>query len=1015
MPTGSALAAFNLKQLVGFQDIGLRGIAAIRASHVEATQARWDVDGVFNTKLTLNANGANVVQVSGTSKATDGLGHVLQISAAYKNQAQFQNTNAIVYHVGFMYAEIPSGLRINPRTGKPQFDRYVEEVGFAAAPSSVTDNGNGTITFNVNSVTEAGVTNAGRLVRVYKVVPADGALTFAMALEECTVTFGANNTITTVGKFGQTTVSTTAGDYIVVCMGPRVARNTDLSLVSGVVYVGTVTGNGGTPGTFSNANQTLLKTFVDATQVAYTPAGWLAPGATNVQLALDALVNGLQASTPSGALSGANRVGVYAPDWTSVANGGIGNVADANFTTSSTVKDLGLALDRAVARRWSWFVKNDGTFSNADDATGTSITNTMAGRPMWVRTLNNAATTPYTWGSDTSGTALSNYMVGEFADITQANPHLRFTRLNQASGARAVSGNKWERLWLDAAPSASYRFGGTAQRSGLMAQLCGFNGGALLIDCCAATSNQDWGFNFRNGIVVPKDETTKAYGASVRFGLSTGAFLWSVWENMLVIGPSPTQTSPAGGCFSLYIDNTVTGALNAATVAAQSRPFVFRDTVFINQRATDTTVFQSISNHPAVFENCRFFGFVGHAAGAAVLAGAQANITMRDCIIFDPEGQCIDFGPSNGISGLIENCTFVAGFGSTATIANPSPAVFCGDAFGLTILNSRIIIHNAVNRTNAGAPTNPMVKAIGTSIGGLMVVKGLLIKIEGTAGNFGNNYIFSSEPSNGQHNRIILEDVAIDCGANQPVSTATNPLVVIAAGSNATIDTRVSRISLNNIGVPVTTDFTQPLMQLSGIVADGVTIGIPIAGAGTARYDSALKIGGGSKVRNVNIVNAPSARVITAPISITGDGNTLEGIVRPLNPFISSGTPTAQLIYCIGNFNKIGSFQLSASNAASGAIVIDGRDNELHDVFLDTTTGASNQPAVQFLGATNRRNRCLDSTFHYNGTTFGAVTLTGPDCLLDSCCAYRSAGAVAAFANAGAGSVTGSTITSTTL
>lgn len=1002
-----------MKQLVGFQDIGVRGMAALRANHVEATQARWDVDGVFNTKLTLSAPGASQVQINGTSKATDGLGHVMAISAAYKNVAQFQNTNAIVYHVGFMYAELPSGLRINPRTGKPQFDRYTEEVGFAAAPTSVTDNGNGTITFNVNSVTESGVSNAGRLVRVYKVVPADGALTFAMALEECTVAFGAANTITTVGKFGQTTVSTTAGDYIVVCMGPRVARNTDLSTVSGVVYVGTVTGNGGTPVTFSNTNQTLLKTFTDASQVTYTPAGWLAPGATNVQLALDALVNGLQASTPSGILSGAQRVGVYAPDYAAVSGGGIGNVADSTFTTSATVRDLGMAVDRAIKRRWTFWAKNDGTFSDADDATGTSITNSMTGRPMWVRTLNNAATTPYTWGSDTSSTALSNYMLGEFGDITQANPHLRFTRLNQAASQRAVSGNKWERLWLDASPGGYYRLGGSAQRSGLLAQICGFNGGALLIDGCASTSNQDWGFNFRSGIVIPKDETVKAWSASVRFGAVTSAFVWSVWENMLVYGPSATQTTPAGSGYALLINSQITGPLTASTAAAQSRPFVFRDCVFIMQRTTDVNVVLVNSDHPVTFENCRFFGISGHAAGSAFLAAAGANVTCRDCIFHDPECMSVDCGATNGISGTFENCTFVNG-GGTAGIANAQCAFFTGNNLGLHILNCRILISTENFRVNGGAATSPMV-SLKCAVGGYLNVKGLLVKMFGVAGNSGQNPIIDASPQNGAGGRVILEDIDMDFGTNAPSTGMTVPLVTLNASSNHTVDVRVRGVRLSGMAVPVGGDYAAALLSLGGIFADGITVWTPLGGAGTGRWDCHVRIASGAIIQNIDIPDAASERVVSSAIKLVGDNIQLDGISAPLNPFLSSGTPTAHLLYVLGNGNRVSGFKGAASNANGPSIVIDGRDNELSDIFLDTTAGASNQVAVQFLGAANRRNRCLDSTFHYNGTVFGAVSMAGPDCLIDSCCAYRSAGAAAAFVNAGAGSVTGSTITSTTL
>lgn len=1018
MPTGSAFAAFNLKQLLGWQDLGTRGLAAIRASHVEATQARWDVDGVFNTKLTIDSPGVSQIRINGASKATDGLGHVLTISAAYKNVANFQNTNAIVYHVGFMYAEVPSGLRINPRTGKPQFDRYVEEVGFAAAPTSVTDNGNGTITFNVNSVTEAAVSNAGRLVRVYKVVPADGALTFATALEECTVAFGANNTITTVGKFGQTTVSTTAGDYIVVCMGPRVARNTDLSLVSGVVYVGTVTGNGGTPGTFSNAAQTVLKTFVDATQVAYTPAGWLAPGATNVQLALDALVNGLQASTPSGVLSGANRIGVYAPDWAAVASGGIGNVADANFTTSATVKDLGLALDRAVKRRWSWFVKNDGSFSDADDATGTSITNSLTGRPTWARTLNNAATTPYTWGSDSAGAALGSYIMGEFSDITQANPHLRYTRTNQTSGQRAVSAGKWQRLWLDAAPSSYYRFGGSAQRSGGVIENCGFNGGALLLEACASTTNIDWGFHFRNSVVIPKAETTKAWSASVRFGAVTSAFIWSVWENMLVYGPDAAQTSPAGAGYALLINSQITAPINAATVAAQSRPFVFRDTVFINQRATDTTVALISSDHPVVFDNCRFFGFAGHAAGSAVAGAAGANVTMRDCIIFDPEGMCVDFAPSGGLSGVMENCVMVAGIGGSSTITAPFAFWVNGNTYGMAVNDCTIILGAVMFRANASATTTPLIKIGNTSNAGTTCVRNLNVKVEGANVDLGWANVVSvvNHLSGATGAGTFVDGLFVNLNGQRPINTSSNSILAFSGSATGTRCV-IRNFVVNNIGYAATTAFGQSILDVGSYVNGQCwTIQGPSVGAGTVTVRDYVRFNIGNVIDDLVIQSIAAHRFAVAAIQTQGSDNVFSN-VRSNTTITPVAVPTkANFMYMFNDRNHLRGLFGSFSTTGVPAVVVEGKDNVVSDGFMDTSNTTSAFYGVVFpVGAGNHRNKFIDMGVLYDGTTSGAVQMLSTDSLVDSCTFSKIVGATAPVANVAAGSVTGSIINATGL
>jgi hypothetical protein len=1023
MTTGAQFAAFNLKQLVGFQDLGTRGLAAIRASNVEATQARWDVDGVFNTKLTMSAPAANQVQVDGTSKATDGLGHVLTISSAYKKVAQFQNTNAVVYHVGFMYAEIPAGLRINPRTGKPQFDRYTEEVGFAAAPTSVTDNGNGTITFNVNSVTEAAVSNAGRLVRVYKVVPADGATTFAMALEECTVAFGANNTITTVGKFGQTTVSTTAGDYIVVCMGPRVSRNTDLTTVSGVVYVGTVTGNGGTPVTFSNANQTLLKTFQDASQIVYTPSLWLSPGSTTVQLALDALVGGLQASTPSGAASGAARIGMYAPDWDTQANFGLGNVSDSTFSTSATLKDLGIVLNNLIRRRKLFSTKNEGAFSGADDSTGTSLSTQLAAdTPWWLRKLQNAGTTPYVIGSDVSSPGQGSYIFGEFSDPSQASPHLRKTRIN-ATVTRALSGGKWQRIWLDPNPGVNFRFSGASQRSGLILEDFGVNGGNWYVDSNQATSNDDQGFYFKSGVVKPKDETTKANASSMQLGINSGTNgpLWAVFENLLIYGPSATQTSPAGAGSIVEAKSNIKGDINAATVATQPRPLVYRDCVFVMQRTTDFAALTNSSGHKIVFENCHFFGLAGAPAGALIVCATGATVVMRDCVVFAPEGSAIDMNPSSqGCHATLENVTVVAGFGGSSTITAPCAVQAYGDKYGLFVDNLRIILGTVCFRSNASATSQPLVQFGRTVAVGLTSIRNVQVKVESAGSDLGWAKLVSVQSSLPgapmANNGVYVDGLFVDCGALPPVSTSSNSLVVF---EGAAVDKRlnIDRFQIVNIGIPVTTAFPQSLVEcLDYVTGRCWDIRTPDRGAGLATVRDHLRIANNCCLDDVAFQRLALERYATALMVINGSSNIVNN-PRTDGAMAPAATPSqANFIYVSGNFNVIKGFtNLPLSTAgAVPAIKIDGRDNQVCDGSATCATNTAAFP-IAFTNAATRRNRAVDLDVHYDGTTSGAVSIAGPDSLVDSCTFYRSAGAVAAVANAGAGSVTGSTVTSTTL
>ena len=373
MGTTDRRANITNKKLLGTEDLRDRILGYLQNLNVESVQARFDVDGVFNTAMTLSG-GTDTVTLNGTQRTTDGLGHVLTPSrlsdqpaglfTAPTTTVQFENALGIVYGVGARYAEIPIQVAINPRTGAPEYLGYEETIGESGTPTSVTDNGNGTITFDLSSVTETGVDYSGLRCIVFLNTPAAGGVNIATAVEELVVSFAnPTNSITTSGTLGQTTVSTAAADYTVVVMGLTTRRNFDLEASSNHVFFGTVTGAGAgnTPTTFDTSNQRLLRTFQDATQIVVTPYQWIT--ATNVQSALQQIVDNL--GDTGTVTPGATRVGVNPSNWApitgdgvpaTVAWGGIGNITDGTFpdVASRSLQNVLDQVDLAVRRRQSW-------------------------------------------------------------------------------------------------------------------------------------------------------------------------------------------------------------------------------------------------------------------------------------------------------------------------------------------------------------------------------------------------------------------------------------------------------------------------------------------------------------------------------------------------------------------------------------------------------------------------------------------------------------------------------------
>ena len=1025
MPTGSKNLLMNSKQLLGFQDLGLRGFTALRNSHLEATKARWDVDGVFNNKLTMAGSAASTIQVLGSSKSTDGLGHVLDIQAAYRQTATFQNTNAITYHVGLMYAEVPAGLRINPLTGKPQFDSYVEEVGFQAVPNSVVDNGNGTMTMVIDSATEAGVSSAGRLVRVWKLTPADGATTFTIALEEVTSVFtGGFNKITTAAKFGQTAISTTASDYLVTVMGPRVSRGTDLSAVPGVVYIGTCIGNAGTPAVFDNTNQILLKTFQDATQVTYAPTGWLSPGATNVQLALDAIVSGL-GNNVSTIASGASKVAVYAPAYDTVAAGGLGNVADSTYSAAATVADILIGINTLAKRRQTFQTKNDsaGGSQSADSASTVDLaTQTSSARPQWLRTLANAATTPYTISTDVAaGAGQGSYFMGEYSDPTNATLHLRKTAIKAtgSGSSRAVSLGKWQRVWLDSNASMSWKFGGAGAVNSSILEDFGANGGTLFFDINASPSAVDGATNWRNGIIKPKASEVKIGAASITYGnATTDGWVWSVMEKLLIYGNDSTQS---GGSRFGAIDfgTRVVAPIEAATVALQGRPVVYRDCVFVCQDTTSQGLVVISGTQSITFENCKFFDISGRTSASALfkIQAVGAQVHLKNCVFFSPEGNCLSNGGS-AMGLVVEDCSFVSGIGGTGALTAPQVILAGGGESPLTptFRDCRVYLGTGVFRSNATATSTPLISFSGT----LFSVNNFCVKVDSAATDLGFARILDINCNSqiGQGSMGVFDNITIDCNSVKASSTSSNPVVGLTALNTADSSRLcVGRLMVRNTQINVPGGFQQPWVQCGhGVVGDSWMI-VASTAAPTNKMGSLIKLNGNNNIlRDVRFGRARYAMSTNnGTISVAGNNNKICGVTGDESFNVNNGggpTASASVIVSTGNHNHFRELDFTLGADSSSVLFCDGRDCALESSNI--VTSSNNVVPVQF--PSGRRNRYLNNNMHWNGTAHGAVLMSSLDSIVDDCTFLRTAGATAAVSNVASGSITGTAVvTSTTL
>jgi len=291
MSTGKTFTNFVFKRLLAAEDFSTRFLYFLLDSFREVVVRVFDADGIFDAKITFAGSASNTVTFAqgapGDFRGTDGLGNILGLGESGSEDESigqikvvvFENTNAVDYHFSLEYATRPKGIQINPRNGRPEYTEIVQSIGKSAAPNSIVDNGSN-LTLVIDSVCETSHSHAGRKAIIYLNTPDKNAITETIAIEECTVTWnGVNNRITTAALLGQNSPSTTPGDYTVMLLGPSV-RKVNTVAVSGHIYLGNITGNGGVPGAGDNSSQNLIDSSL-STLLLYPGGSNWADGTSN--------------------------------------------------------------------------------------------------------------------------------------------------------------------------------------------------------------------------------------------------------------------------------------------------------------------------------------------------------------------------------------------------------------------------------------------------------------------------------------------------------------------------------------------------------------------------------------------------------------------------------------------------------------------------------------------------------------------------------------------------------------
>lgn len=997
MPTGLERANLQDKMILGLQDFSTRVVDFIRAALKEAISAQWDVNGVFETFLGL-AGSPDIIAITGNSKATDGIGNVLDVTlSAAGAGAHFQNTLGVTYYVGMTYAAIPNEIVTNPRTGIQQYRGWVDQIGFAAAPTAVSDPGTGTIVLIVDSVTEVGVSNAGRQVLVYLNAPASGATTAAIAMEVRTVVWnGTHNVVTTVGNLGQNSVSTVPANYTVVCLGIRVLRNTNLFNFPGVVFIGTTlgVGAGNAPVSFDTSLQRLLKAFQDASQILFSAYKWLTAG--TVQEALQQVVDVLANNNPT---PGAARIGVRAGSFSAKAPmaaapaGGLGNVADGTFNgTTDTVSAALLAgADNSIRRARGWtatFCDQQGFSGYIGDYANTALGAQMASSGTYFLRLPTTLANKYILSNLGDVAHTQSLVLGEISD-TGSDPTKKtnVTTLTGVTGTAVYRGT-FSRVYLDTGHNGLIQLGSSVVGNNYIFEDFGFRAGHVRLSDFTTAAPQP--FHLRNGIIQAQAGDNAPSGASLSISTDGSGEHWAhgLIENVVFYTPLSTQ---AGGvaAFSSVLSS---GTIGFGT--AKVRPITFRNCVFI--QASDVLLIGLVGGQEYIFEGCTFIG--GQGFQNYLFEAVAAHVIIRHCYFYAPEGNALALP---GCSGVVEGNVIIADGTSSQTSTDPQILLAYGVAGGgaLYLTDNQIVIGASASRPTGGA-VNPLVQ-IGNNDFSVTHVNGLHIRYNtSTAVNIHRSATLWMR---GNSNRVVntFRNVSIDFGGltrtvNGVSIGSVNPYPAFAVTEYVICD----GINLLHVGTPGGIVNAVLLAALAFSDLANVRVDCGVNGDATHSWQACVVMDTHATIRGLVLV-APVGTGATAAtagiVSMNGPNCELEGLNSPATVFAAATTfafvaingDDARLVRTSLPFVKQDVCSTILLNNCNRCQVLDYRlaaDGSTAGASLIAVTGGSST-------SQGRQNLISNGFIAYNGTSDFAIYYNAVDGMVVNLMARRLAGA----------------------